>query len=84
MEALGMKPNGEIDMEDFILPDPAKYNSLQSEALMRDAFAIIKKWINDPNTEIHLDNTSEATRTKVDEIMSVVAKRSVRLTKAIE
>jgi hypothetical protein len=30
-------------MSDFSLPDPAKYNSLQSEALFRDAFATLSE-----------------------------------------
>ena len=59
----------------FTLPDPAKYNSMQSEALFRDAFAVIKQFLNDPNTEVHLDNASETTKLRVDDVMGIASQK---------
>jgi hypothetical protein len=63
------------------LPDPAKYNAMQSEALFRDAFAIIKQFLNDSNTEVHLENASEFTKEKFDEVLEAVAKKAPSSTK---
>ena len=57
------------------LPDPAKYNAMQSEALFRDAFAIIKQFLNDPNTEVHLENASDFTKEKFAEVLDATTKK---------
>ena len=60
------------------LPDPAKYNSTQSEALFRDAFAIIKQFLNDPNTEIHLENASAFMQERAAELMEVASRKPAK------
>ena len=62
-------------MRNLNLPDPGKYNAMQSEALFRDAFAIIKQYLNDPDTEIHLNNASELARAKVEEVLEIVSRK---------
>ena len=52
------------------LPDPSRYNSTQSEELIADAFRTIAKYFDDSNMKIHLDNTSQETYLKVEELLS--------------